>query len=75
MTVHVGGWNSGGTLTAHLSDGSDADFTDVVATTSGQYDRNYSLTYNAASSGQILTVTWKMTSGTGNVTLGAAALQ
>jgi hypothetical protein len=75
LVVHLGGWNSGGTLTAHLSDGSAADFTDITPTTSGQYDRNYTLTYSAASAGQTLTVTWKMTSGTGNVTLNAAALQ
>jgi hypothetical protein len=36
---------------------------------SGQYDRNYTLTYNAAAAGQTLTVTWKMTVGNGNVAL------
>ena len=72
--MHVGGWDSGGTLTAHLSDGSATDFTASTANTSGQYDYNYTLTYNAASAGQTLTVTWKMSSGTGNVTLSGAAL-
>src|ERR1035438_6048786 len=74
LVAHVGGWKSGGTLTAHLSDGSAADFTDTTATASGQYDRNYTLTYNAGSASQTLTVTWTMISGTGNVTLNAAAL-
>ncbi len=74
LVVHVGGSNSAGTFTAHLSDGSAADFTDVTALASTQYDRNYTLTYHAASAGQTLTVTWEMTSGTGNVTLSAAAL-
>ena len=74
LAVHVGGYNSGGTLTAHLSDGSVADYVDVSANVTGQYDRNYVLTYNAASAGQTLTVTWTMTSGNGNVTLNAAAL-
>src|SRR5208337_373040 len=74
LKVHVGSWNSGGTLTAHLSDGSAADFSDVTTAASGQYDRNYTLTYTAESAGQTLTVTWKMTSGTGNVTLNAAGL-
>jgi hypothetical protein len=74
-TVHVGGWNSGGTLTAHLSDGSAADFVDTTANTAGQYDRNYTLTYSSSTSNHFLTVTWKMTSGTGNVTLSGAALQ
>ena len=74
VTVHVGAWNSGATLTAHSSDGSGADFIDIVPNTAGQYDRNYTLTYAAANSGQTLTVSWTMTSGTGNVTIGGAAL-
>jgi hypothetical protein len=74
LVVHVGGYNSGGMLTAHLSDGSAADFTDSPAYAAGQYDRNYTLTYQAASAGQSLNVTWKMASGGGNVTLNAAAL-
>jgi hypothetical protein len=74
LVVHLGGWNSGGTLTAHLSDGSAPDFTDVQALNSVQYDRNYTLTYRAATANQTLTVTWLMTSGTGNVTLSAASL-
>ena len=74
LVVHVGGWSSGGQLTAHLSDGSTLDFNDVTSTASGQYDRNYTLSYHAATAGQTLSVTWKMTSGSGNVTLSAAAL-
>jgi hypothetical protein len=74
LVVHVGGWMSGGTLTAHLSDNSAPDFTDVTAVTNNQYDRNYTLTYSAASSGRSLTISWTMTSGSGNVTLNAAAL-
>jgi len=31
LVVHVGGWNSGATLTAHLSDGSAADYTDTTS--------------------------------------------
>jgi len=74
LTVHLGGWLSGGTLTAHLSDQSAGDFVDTTAPASGQYDRNYTLTYSAASAGQTLTVSWVMTSGQGNVTLNGAAL-
>ena len=65
---------SGGTFTAHLSDLSAADFTDSTTPTGGQYDRNYTLTYKAASAGQTLTVSWVTTSGAGNVTLNGAAL-
>jgi hypothetical protein len=75
LVVHVGGYSSGGTLTAHLSDGSAPDFTDTTSGASGQYDRNYTLTYTAASAGQTLTVTWVMSSGTGNVTLNGEAMQ
>jgi hypothetical protein len=78
LAVHVGGWKSGGTLTAHLSDGSAADFTDVTTPTNGQYDRNYTLTYRGSAPGQTLTINWAMTSAgvsNGNVTLSAAALQ
>jgi len=74
LTVHVGGWFSGGTLTARLSDGSATNFVDTTTAAIGQYDRNYTLTYNAASAGQTLTVTWVMASGTGNVTLNGAGL-
>ena len=74
LTVHVGGWLSGGTLTASVSDGSAAAYVDSTTPASGQYDRNYALTYNAASTGQTLTVTWVATSGGGNVTLNGAAL-
>ncbi|MGA2882860.1 MAG: hypothetical protein ABSG13_28250, partial [Bryobacteraceae bacterium] len=78
LVVHVGGWYSEGTLTAHLSDQSAPDYTDVTTSAmigaNGQYDCNYTLTYSAASSGQILTVSWIMSSGSGNVTLNAAAL-
>jgi len=74
LTVHVGGWSSGGTLTARLSDRSATNFVDITTPASGQYDRNYTITYSAASAAQTLTVTWVMTSGTGNVTLNGAAL-
>ena len=75
LTVHVGGWNSGGTLAAHLSDASAPDFSDTTGTASGSYDRNYTLTYHALSSGKMISVTWTMASGTGNVTVNGAALQ
>jgi len=75
LTVHVGGWMGGGTFTAHLSDGSAPDFTDTTSPAYGQFDRNYTVIYNAASPGQTLKITWVDSSGGGNVTLNAAALQ
>ncbi len=77
LIVHVGGYLSGGRLTAHLSDASVVDYSDTAPTdmnVNDNYDRNYTLTYRAASAGQLLTVTWVMTSGGGNVSLSAAAL-
>jgi hypothetical protein len=53
LTVHVGGYYSGGTLTAHLSDASAADYVDTTAAVTGQYDRNYTLSYSAASAGHL----------------------
>jgi hypothetical protein len=75
LLVYVGGWNSGGKLVAHLSDGSAADFVHASFSGSGQYKAVYTLTYRAASAGQRLTVQWTQSSGNGNVTLQAAALQ
>jgi hypothetical protein len=74
LTIHAGGYFSGGTLTAHLSDNSVADFVDAISTVNGVYDRNFTITYNASVASATLTVTWVMNSGTGNITLSAADL-
>jgi hypothetical protein len=73
LIVHVGGWYSGGKLTAHLSDGSAPDFVDTTALVNAPYDRNYTLTYTA-NSATSLQVSWVMSTGAGNVTISAAAL-
>jgi hypothetical protein len=76
LLVYVGGWNSGGRLVAHLSDGSAADFVNTAFSATGQYDVVFTLTYRAAAAGQQLVVQWTQASGTtGNVTVQAAALQ
>lgn len=75
LTVYVGGWESGGTLTASLSDKSAATYTNSsLVNTSGSYYGVYTLTYHASTSGQLLTVTWTMNQGSGNVTIQAATL-
>jgi hypothetical protein len=74
LKVYVGGSASGGKLVAHLSDGSVSDYTDTAFSGTGQYDAVYTLTYQAASIGQQLVVSWTQASGTGNVTLQGAAL-
>ena len=74
LTVYVGGWNTGGTLTATLSDGSAATYTNTSQSSTGSYYAHYDLTFNAGSAGKTLTVVWKQASGTGNVTLYSATL-
>ncbi|MGC4038461.1 MAG: Ig-like domain-containing protein [Chitinophagaceae bacterium] len=75
LKVYVGGWQSGGTLTASLSDASAPDYSNTsISSSTGQYNAVYTLTYKAGSAGKLLTVKWVQASGTGNVTLGAATL-
>ncbi|MEJ0101600.1 MAG: Ig-like domain-containing protein [Bacteroidota bacterium] len=75
LKMYVGGWNSGGTLTATLSDGSSPDYVNTsFSSTTGQYSAVYTLTYKAAAAGKLLTVKWVQSSGTGNVTFQAATL-
>jgi hypothetical protein len=63
-------------LTATLSDGSAAPFTDTVDNPTGITYRTYTLTYRAAGPGQTLTVTWSLLTdhGSGSVQLHAATL-
>ncbi|HEX4458290.1 MAG TPA: hypothetical protein VIA18_09995 [Polyangia bacterium] len=79
LVVYVGGYRSNGKLTAALSDHSapdysDAGFQDFV---DNIYGATYTLTFNAASAGQLLTITWTAASVVqdGNVSLQAAALE
>jgi hypothetical protein len=78
VKAYVGGWMSAGTLTAHLSDNSAADYTDSsFSNNAASYCAVYTITYKAGASNQSLTVRWQMASGPagGNVTLQAATLQ
>jgi Bacterial Ig-like domain (group 3) len=63
-------------LSATLSDGSAAPFTDTVDNPTGITYRTYTLTYRAAGPGQILTVTWSLLTdhGSGSMQLHAATL-
>src|SRR5207342_3505543 len=74
LKVYAGGWTSGGTLTASLSDGSAPSYVNSSFSASGRYDIVYTLSYKAASAGKLLTVKWVQASGTGNVALQAATL-
>ena len=57
LFVYCGGNSAAAILTAHLSDGAAADFTDVRSS-SGSYMNLYALEYRAGSSGQALTVSY-----------------
>ncbi len=77
LQVFVGVWRAQGKLVAQLSDGSAPDYVSTaldngVSETAGLY----TLTYQAASPGQTLTVTFTQNTATsGNVSLQAAALR
>ena len=77
VIIYAGGFSSSASLTAQLSDGSRPNFVDNTVFQSGSWNRNYSINYRAASSGQTLTITWVITagvSGGGNITLNGVAL-
>jgi len=78
LTVYVDACQAQGKVTAHLSDGSAADYVDSslnsIATT---LQGAYSLVYRAAGSGQTLTVSYtniKSNGGCNNIALEAATL-
>ena len=80
LRVYVGEWRAGGLLTAALSDGSAASFSNASvidkAGPNGGVPIVYTLTYSAGAAGQHLTVRWTVAtdSGGGNVSLQAATL-
>ena len=75
IKVYVGGWQSGGTLTASMSDGSVPNYVDSTPKNKrDSYNANYTITFKTVSSGARLNIDWVQTSGTGNVTLNGAAL-
>ena len=76
LYVYVGGWNTGGKLTAHLSNSAAADYVNTRALNTSDYDLVYTITYNAAQAGQTLTVSWVINTdgGSGTLNLQAAAL-
>ncbi len=78
LTVHVGGWRCSGAFSAHLSDDAEGtqDYADSTVIAPNQFARNYTVTYQAGSPGQTLTVKWVMDSnhGDSNITIASAAL-
>jgi hypothetical protein len=75
LLVYIGGVNSTGKLTAHLSDATAADFVDASLSGSARYDGLYTLTYRAGSAGQQLQISWTQAAGSGSVALQAVALR
>ncbi len=74
LVVYVGGKGESGKLTAHISDGSSADYVNTQTFTTSQGDAAYTITYAAESTGQTLTITWQQSSGSGTISLTAADL-
>ncbi len=74
LVVYVGGYNSAGTLTATLSDGSAATFTNATQSSTGSYYAAYTLNFNAASANQTLTVKWLQNNSGTNITIYGAYL-
>ncbi len=75
LTVYLGGYDSSGTLTAAISGAGSIPYSDTGLSGPGtSYYGAYTLTFSAAAAGQTMTITWKETSGNGNVTLYGAAL-
>jgi hypothetical protein len=74
--VYVGVWHTQLNIVAQLSDGSAPTYTDTSLTNTGALSLGvYTLTYNAASAAQTLTLTFTQNlSGAGNVSLQAAAI-
>lgn len=73
--IHVGGYQNGSRLTAHLSDMAASDYVDINGVAGDQYIVNYVITYKANSPGQTLTVTYVCDADvSGNITINGVAL-
>ena len=75
VKVYVGGYNITGEFTAQLNDYSAPTFTvDVSSPANASMYKVFTITYGTAAWGNGMYVTWKQTSGTGNVSLMAVTL-
>jgi hypothetical protein len=79
IRFYCGGQQSSATVTAHLTDGSAADYTTTTMGGAGdpamQFERLVTVVYHAASAGQTLTITWQQVSAGGFVHVHSATLQ
>jgi hypothetical protein len=76
LYIYLGVWETSGTLTASINDGSGTSYTYPSLTNlSGTTNEVYQLTYHATSGGKLLTVSFVQSAATGgNITLQGAAL-
>lgn len=74
VTLYAGVYATTGKFVAHLSDGSAPDFIDTSLSSTGSAAGAYQITYQAASAGQNLTLTFTNFGSAGNVNLQAATL-
>jgi PKD repeat protein len=75
LTIYLGAQNTSVKVSAHLSDGSAADYAGTLSAKKTRQDGVLTLQYRAASSGRQITVQLTPTSGGGNVSLQGAALR
>ncbi len=73
VKLHLGGWNSSGQVAVSLSDSSAPPVT-LNLSGASVYHNMVTITYNAASANQTLTVTHSMTNSGGNIALQSATL-
>lgn len=75
LNIYVSGNGAGGTLTAHLSNNSAADFEKTVATTrTSKWDGIFTLIYNATQEGKTLDIKWVQATEKGSIGLQAASI-
>jgi hypothetical protein len=63
LKIYCGGQQSMGTVVAHLSDGSAADYTATGGDNMKLYQKVITLQYKSGTAGQTLTVTWSVQNG------------
>ncbi len=74
LVVYAGGYGASSTLTAHLSDGTPDYVATVNATTNTAYANVYTITFQAASAGQTLTISYVKSGNIPGKTNGSADL-
>jgi len=73
LKIYLGGWNSIGRLSVHLSNNAAPDYVNDLEFSNGTLSALYTIEYNAKQAGQTITVTWTNTNTNGNVSFQGAS--